>query len=42
MGGSLEVVSQRGYTAFTLSLPLAGPSGARTAGRPRRRREPPP
>jgi len=24
MGGGLEVASQRGYTAFTLSLPLAG------------------
>jgi len=32
MGGSLEVASQRGYTAFTLSLPLAGPS--RTSRRP--------
>jgi two-component system OmpR family sensor kinase len=32
MGGELEVASQRGYTAFTLSLPLAGSA--------ERRREP--
>ena len=31
MGGALDVVSQRGYTAFTLSLPLAD-----RRGRPRR------
>jgi hypothetical protein len=32
MGGRLEVVSQRGFTAFTLTLP--------TPGRRPRRREP--
>jgi hypothetical protein len=32
MGGQIAVVSRRGHTAFTLSLPLAE--------RPRRQREP--
>ena len=31
MGGVLEVVSQRGFTAFTLKLPLAEPGAARSA-----------
>ncbi len=31
MGGSLEVVSKRGFTAFTLSLPPARPTGQRRA-----------
>jgi signal transduction histidine kinase len=33
MGGSLEVVSRRGFTAFTLSLPLAEPSPGRRTER---------
>ena len=31
MGGTLDVVSQRGFTAFTLSLPLAAPAARRSA-----------